>query len=93
MCLAWDSAVGSTRVGRWAVNKLHGSPDDGPPQLGSPHGHDEWGVKQTKALEPVMLEAAKVGSGLEFVNNAATGEVRLTIYPKTELTLEDDADE
>ena len=93
MCLAWDSAVGSTRVGRWAVNKFHGSPDDGPPQLGSPHGHNEWGVKQTKALEPVMLEAAKAGSGLEFVNNAATGEVRLTIYPTSELTVEDGADE
>jgi hypothetical protein len=89
-CLAWDSAVAATRVGRWAVNQFHGSPDDGPPQLGSSQGDAEWGVKQTKALEPIMLEAAKAGSGLEFVNNSTTGEVRLTIYPKSELTVADD---
>lgn len=88
--LAWDSAVGATRVGRWAVSKFHGSPNDGQPQLGSSQGDAKWGLKQTKALQPVMLDAAKAGSGLEFVNNSATGEVRLTIYPNSELIVEDD---
>ncbi len=81
-CLAWDSAVAVSRLGRWTVGQFQGSPSDGPPELGSSHGHDEWGMKQTKALQPVMLEAAKTGSGLEFVNNSGTGEVRLTIYPR-----------
>lgn len=36
-----------------------------------------------------MIAAAEAGSGLEFVNNSATGEIRLTIYPNRELTVED----
>jgi len=88
--LAWDSAVATTRVGRWAVGQFYGTPEDGPPQLGSAPGDTEWGVKQTIALEPVMLAAAEAGNGLEFVNNSTTGEVRLTIYPNKELTVEDD---
>ena len=88
--LAWESAVATTRVGRWAVGLFHGSPDDGPPELGSRHADAEWGLKQTKALEPIMLEAAKMGSGLEFVNNSATGEVRLTIYPNSEMNADEE---
>ena len=87
--LAWDSAVATSRVGRWAVGRFHGAPDDGPPQLGSPTGDAEWGLKQTKALTPVMLEAAKAGSGLEFVNNSSTGEVCLTTYPNSKLTADE----
>jgi len=53
--LAWDSAVSATHVGRWAVGQLRGSLKDGPPELGASHGPGEWGLKQTKALAPVML--------------------------------------
>lgn len=79
--LAWDSAASARRLGSWTVGKFTENPDEGPPQSGSPVSDSEWGVKQTKALTPVMSAAAAAGNGLEFVNNSATGEMRLTIYP------------
>ncbi len=86
--LAWDSAVGATRVGRWAVSKFHGSPNAGPPQLGSSHGDAEWGVKQTKALEPVKPRRRAAASS--HLARRRVVDVRLTIYPNSELTVEDE---
>ena len=71
--LAWDSAVIASRAGQWFGGHFHGPADDGPPELGSTHSNAKFGLKQTKVLEPVMLEAVKSGSGFEFVNNSDTG--------------------
>lgn len=82
IALSWQAGAGTRRAGQWLAGRLGNRSVTSPLEVDpSPSNYVTWGIGQTKALEPVMLEAATSGHGFEFVNNYQTGEVRLTVYP------------
>ncbi len=87
--LAWDAAAASRTFGRWVVRKATSARELEPfrDQSSVLVGQD-WGIRQTKALTPVMKAAAAAGSGLEYEYSAREGTVRLAIYPRSDLSVD-----
>lgn len=87
--LAWDAAVASRRFGRWVVRKVSSARELEPFRDRGvvPIGGD-WGLRKTKALTPVMKAAAAAGSGLEYEYNAREGTIRLAVYPRDSLSVD-----
>lgn len=82
MSLAWDVGRGSIRLAdRWFGAASLGSRGD-TPSLEHPEHAQQWGVRHTKALAPVLEAAALNGSGAELVVNEIDRTVKLSVLPR-----------
>jgi hypothetical protein len=81
--LLWDIEAGIRSAIRWKAGRSDQSPKGALPGTApSDSSHQNWGLRETEALQPVMLEAAKSGAGVDFAHDAATCQIRLIIYPR-----------
>lgn len=82
MSLAWDVARGSIRIGdRWFGAALNAGQGESP-SLERPADAQQWGIRHTKALAPVLEAAAVSGSGAELVVNEIDRTIKLSVLPR-----------
>lgn len=82
--LAWQGGRAASRFGQWIAKQLPGRGDEDRP--GAPElPVAEWGMGSTKALEPIMLEAMRLGRGLDFEIESAGTRVHLSVSPRSDL--------
>lgn len=82
MSLAWDVGRGSLNLANRWVGAAISSAHEQRPSLDRPVNGEQWGIRHTKALAPVLEAAAATGSGAELVVNEVDRTVKLSVLPR-----------
>lgn len=88
--LAWQAGLGGARFAHWVARRMPAQQTrDLRLGIQQPTAAMEWGIGNTKALEPVLLESIRNGQGFEFKMESAAVSISLRVFGKEELELDE----
>lgn len=82
MALAWDLGRGVIHVTKRWQGAVMARPQRDPMVHDRIEAAQDWGIKHTKALAPVLLKAIENDQGFEFALKDGPQQIKLTVLPK-----------